>query len=386
MKKKMGILGGLVMAAVVTGYSVAGTYAKYISAFDMADEARVAKWSFNDTATREVDLFQSSYTYGDNGIVVASKDADKVVAPGTEGEYVYNIEGTAETNYKVTTNVKIINRIALVADYRKDYNPAEPWDDGNAETYYNPIEFSFDGGATWVKAETPVVENGKFVGFSLEGNVVDGTVYPANYELTGDTAVKGSIKWRWTFSTSDENDVLDTVLAHNVENWNLNMTANVGVVVEQTQDAPTYVEGATTKAPVVFTSGIASEANEAADVFGYVAANSKDVVFNGRKLSGTIKATTNAYTERYMGKAATGYYYPLTIKADVTEVTGITIKDTWATEDHDSVYSVEKGNWNGELSLIIGLKKNTDKKEIIVTYADGTTEEVSIDLTELVFE
>ena len=44
MKKKIAVLGTLLMAVVITGYSVSGTYAKYVSEIDIEDEARVAKW------------------------------------------------------------------------------------------------------------------------------------------------------------------------------------------------------------------------------------------------------------------------------------------------------------------------------------------------------
>ena len=44
MKKRTMAVGGLLLAVAMTSYSVAGTYAKYTSKIDLADEARIAKW------------------------------------------------------------------------------------------------------------------------------------------------------------------------------------------------------------------------------------------------------------------------------------------------------------------------------------------------------
>lgn len=106
MKKRGTILGGLLLAVVVTGYSVAGTYAKYISALDVTDSARVAKWNIDleNGDLKSFNLFKDNYTD-------ASAD-ENIVAPGTSGKYEFvlaaNTSATTndtEVNYKFSFDV-----------------------------------------------------------------------------------------------------------------------------------------------------------------------------------------------------------------------------------------------------------------------------------------
>lgn len=95
MKKKGTILAGLLLATIVTGYSVAGTYAKYVSAIDVTDSARVAKWNIdlaNDATLQSFSLFDKDYT--------DARADEKIVAPGTSGKY----EFTLAANNSETTN------------------------------------------------------------------------------------------------------------------------------------------------------------------------------------------------------------------------------------------------------------------------------------------
>lgn len=119
MKKKTMAFGGLLMAVAMTGYSVSGTYAKYISQVDLVDEARVAKWELNATDKNNnkigetIDLFASSYT-NDGKTYVSSLNCsttgegenaktvcDKVVAPGTKGDYTAKLTGKMETRFQL---------------------------------------------------------------------------------------------------------------------------------------------------------------------------------------------------------------------------------------------------------------------------------------------
>lgn len=388
MKKKMGLLGGLLMAVVVTAYSVAGTYAKYISTFDMADEARVAKWNFNDKAEHTVDLFQASYT-NENGIYVATSDTSKVIAPGTEGLYEYRIEGTAETNYKVTKNIKIVNKVVLATEKGS-------WNEGTL--LYNPVVFKVtdrEGNETTLTAPAKVeydANNDPYIVYEVA--VADTTVYAANTTLTE----PGSISWAWGFETGTENalgtysnDSLDTTLGERIaaslekgETGRYNITATVGITVEQTTEAPTT---GTTKAPV-YMNTFADDAY-VVDTLGIAKDSYSKVVFNGTALNGTIYSSINDKADAQMGRAASGYYYPLSIKVDPKEISKVTIKDTWYDpavqkypdnpdanyeangKVHNSVYDIDE-NGDGELPLIYGLKENVDLVYVL-EYRDGTT-------------
>lgn len=183
--KKMGILAVLVMLVAVTFNAVGGTYAKYVSAFDLADEARVAQWKFDFTGTDEdtttagiqMDLFKDSYQGSEAGTdVVSSESGIKVVAPGTFGEYTFKLAGNAETNYTVTVGAEIENEIV----------------DGD----YNPIFFRLDNG-DWMNSDDFETE--------LE-SLYSGKVFGAN---TGfDKTHK--IEWVWAFDTASDADSTKT--------------------------------------------------------------------------------------------------------------------------------------------------------------------------------
>lgn len=128
MKKKMTVLAGLLMAVVVTGYSVSGTYAKYISQVDLTDEARVARWELVATngnnevleATNTIDLFANSYHFNGKQYVKAINDTDRLIAPGTAGTYTLNLDGYMETAYFL--NFKVNSTQDPVVYYTVDGN------------------------------------------------------------------------------------------------------------------------------------------------------------------------------------------------------------------------------------------------------------------------
>ena len=95
---KMFAIAALLVAVAVTSYSVSGTYAKYTTTLaEQTDSARVAKWEFNQTQNI-ANLFKASYDSDVNAPV-------DVVAPGTSGEYSFNLSGVTETNYTLVANV-----------------------------------------------------------------------------------------------------------------------------------------------------------------------------------------------------------------------------------------------------------------------------------------
>ena len=77
----MGILGGLLMAVVVTGYSVAGTYAKYTSSLDFADEARVATWGFKLNGKTPEEAVKQAQIVINLWIETALEDGEEIPKP-----------------------------------------------------------------------------------------------------------------------------------------------------------------------------------------------------------------------------------------------------------------------------------------------------------------
>lgn len=228
MTKKITFLGALLVAIVVTSYSVSGTYAKYVSKIDLADEARVAKWDITGpTSSTNIDLFKSSYEYSSNGIVVKALDDKDVVAPGTSGQYSFQLSGSVETNHKITITATGENKVVLTKT-----TTTEPTDGSDpvttTTTDYDPLKFCVKAGndsdgCTWADFATLKSELGKL--YSGEGKVyapgaVDNTEY--------------TIFWKWDFNGDDAKD---TELGKNSSSHSVDLKINI--TAEQTQDAAT---------------------------------------------------------------------------------------------------------------------------------------------------
>lgn len=213
MKKKMGILVGLLMATVVTGYSVGGTYAKYTSTLDFTDTARVAQWQLQaqdaatSTVTDKLNLFSDSYSVNEKGLYVKSIDDGKVVAPGTKGEYQINFAGNMEVRYMLN--------IQLTSEKEPGTNYAFKTDAGTVTGWYDPIVYKvtlFDG----AKGETYLTATGSFDEV-VEAIEVYNTVTQTEYE-PGRLNLSLKIEWSWDAEneidglTREQVDSLDTLI------------------------------------------------------------------------------------------------------------------------------------------------------------------------------
>lgn len=259
MNKKMSVLGILLMAVVVTSYSVSGTYAKYVSDVSVADEARVAKWQIGlaKDSMQTMDLFKSSYTYGENGVVVkalndANAKTNKLVAPGTKGQYTFALTGIVETNYTIDVAIvdeKTGNTVVLT---EQELNPESATND----VAYNPLKFYLSSDST---VNIDDVANDDLLTFEQlktaltnlykdeAGNKI---VYkPGKVSKTNTTQ---TIYWKWDFSTGTENDKLDTKLGQAIAADVTSKTVKLGlkITAEQTNEKATTVE-TTPEPPVV---------------------------------------------------------------------------------------------------------------------------------------
>lgn len=228
MKKKLTVLGTLLLAVVISGYSVSGTYAKYTSSIDLADEARVAKWDIKmgQDSMNTLNLFESSYFYGDDDHLTVQSIANAegkradVVAPGTHGQYTFALQGEIETNYTIDLTATGKNTVVLKDDAGNiTYNPMRFYLDTNDSLKFNEINGWYD-----------------FQGLLDALNALysaDGTVYgPGTVDNTSYT-----IYWKWDFETSAAANELDTILgqtsAEHIISLDINITA------EQTQEKAT---------------------------------------------------------------------------------------------------------------------------------------------------
>ena len=201
--KKIATLLLLVIVAVGS-YFVAGTYAKYTSEIAGSDDASVAKWAWEingDTFESASDV-TNGYTFDlFDTIKEADLSADEtdvdtdLIAPGTGGSF----------------DIEIINNSEVNATYAIAFT--------ETNTSGIPIEYSTDGGSTWVSSVSSV--NAAATNIAMNGG--------------SDTV---TVQWRWAFTgaqssnyTSTQTDATDTDLgfAANTSAPNVEVTATVTV-------------------------------------------------------------------------------------------------------------------------------------------------------------
>lgn len=366
MKKKTIAFGGLLLAVAITGYSVSGTYAKYISNVGFTDTARVAKWDFkldskdvSKTSNYDINLFEDSYLVTGSTTakkVVSSEPGIKVVAPGTEGVYSFGVTGTAETNYTVSMNVSIDNEIKVTS----------------GKTTYNPIMFSIDGGKTWMTDDK--------LKAALEKLYNPNTVYPANYALETNTA----IQWKWDFEGDKTNNALDTELAR----LQKSITISVDFTVTQSDKAASKTIVTNTMVPILTKNVAASELAEFKRN-GYDATKVADVKFNGKTLTGSIDLNDSDKLKAYFGNdaTATGYYYPVALTGLNT---GTKVYFGRAVKKEVTLTDADKGRVDFLFSIYPD-EKDANKiipiKIVVGTDAKGKeiTKDITIDYSKLVF-
>lgn len=176
-KKIVVILIALLMIPMF--FSIQGTFAKYKSTVKNTDNARVAKWNVNVDTT--IDLFKDSYITG-----VKSLNNDKVVAPGTEGEYTFTISGAPETNYKLSLDAVGKDDIGRIL---YDFDDMCPTTDIDMLALCILSTFSTD------------------------------VVYPANQPVDYDTEsgeqMTHTIRWRWLYEEGEDKDLIDSLKGKN---------------------------------------------------------------------------------------------------------------------------------------------------------------------------
>lgn len=167
MKKKMTVLCGLLMAVVITAYSVSGTYAKYTSSMETTDSARVARWSINVGEAKTLNLFKA--TYGAGNEIASANGTDLVVAPGASGQVDIALSGTAEVAYKLAVTATVVNNVI--------------YDNAGG---VSPIKFSLDG-TNWFE----------YTDLSTKLSTELGAkTYNANESLDGK---KVTLYWAWAY-------------------------------------------------------------------------------------------------------------------------------------------------------------------------------------------
>lgn len=218
MKKRTMVLGGLIAAVAITGYSVSGTYAKYISEVGVTDQARVAQWFLNEE--NDAALFGEMYG-ADGKIVEAASSAivkssinntiSNVIAPGTKGEYAFKLSGTSEVNYELSSVISANNTVKYPVTNTDDISGLSSKNLLDATNCYSPLRFKLYEGENSasgtlvtlaeVNGRTDTLEAVvKYLGDEVYG--ASGTV--KKYEA-GAAALKAyTITWEWAYTNIPE--------------------------------------------------------------------------------------------------------------------------------------------------------------------------------------
>lgn len=228
------IAGGLLVLVMVTSCFVGGTFAKYTTAADAEESARVAKFGVEVSISGEA--FETSYAADDQSTsitrTVVSGSGDKLAGPGTEDEnaVTFTIKGKPETAVQVQVGMNDVQDIVLNKGVYRDYTKA-PYD-GTFEllTDYHPIAFYLKKGDQVVVAGTLDDINGylrsEYVSGDYEANTDLGAApcSKGGYTTSGgigssastDTTGVYTLYWHWVYTHDNQfftgGDAADTLL------------------------------------------------------------------------------------------------------------------------------------------------------------------------------
>lgn len=203
--KMMRTASVLLVLTLLTVCVISGTFAKYTTSVSANDEARVAKWGFNQTSIELNDLFKDAY----DGTVDSSDNAD-VIAPGTSGSDTFAFTyGGAGTAPEVSYTFAISTDGSTIAQDIKD----------NAN-----IQWKLDSGewGTWDDLLAGI-EN-------LSGDTTGTKTYAPNTLPEAFNAVGANthtISWQWVYNTSDPADVNDTAMGNKAALDQVNLVISI---------------------------------------------------------------------------------------------------------------------------------------------------------------
>lgn len=208
------IIGLLLLLVAVIGFG-GYTLSKYLTSQPANGTANVAKWGFTIDADA-TNLFGESYKWDGTNSVVGTGDTitvkadtaeQNVVAPGATGSMTIGLNGKSEVRAKLTLKLEG-NDVNLAYDTNENYAPIK-WT--LKKTVGDVVTTVLDGKSFAELQNKLAVEEQ-----TIEVNTESNTTY--------------TIEWKWDFSTSAENDKLDTVLGMIANGSSTNAAVN-GVTV-----------------------------------------------------------------------------------------------------------------------------------------------------------
>lgn len=202
----------LLVAVMLTTCAISGTFAKYVTADDSTDSARVAQWGVNVVASGD-DMFNNEYTNTTNGVTVSSFADAKVVAPGTNNTefdadgLTFAITGQPEVAVSIDFNFEVGSDIYLTeGEYLNDTTGGSATDtyDFTGEGDYYPVVFTLTKDGTEVASGNLAAIKEYFDDATDDStNIPAKTVLDTTYVLT----------WKWEFGDS-ANNLKDTTLGN----------------------------------------------------------------------------------------------------------------------------------------------------------------------------
>lgn len=354
MKKKMTVVGGLLMAVVLTGYSVAGTYAKYIDTASVSDSATVAAWNLTANATQTKNLFDTT----ENNATV-----NKRVAPGGANttDFTVGVTGDAEVTYDVDVKIAVENNAMLeltdeikASGITAEFMAKYPLLFANigGKDYYTPVQFTVSG----TKADDSSAVN-------VTTNKVDALQTAIN-DIVGTNGGTVTLGWSWAFEQATDTaifDYLDTTLAKQASDKTIQITASA---------TATQTTGENVKVnDVEIVKATAKDVAEAKTAFSaFNEADIAGVKLVGNKLTGSISENT-ALNDQFSSNTndQTGYYYLLVVKG--TANTSFTVKNNGI-----NVTKTQTIGADGQEELLLALSNAEGaNKTIEITMAGNTT-------------
>lgn len=232
MKKNvmMRVASALLVAVLLSTCAISGTFAKYVTAKEATDTARVAKWGVAIDVTN-YSVFTNKYTKDDKTATftgdysVESKAGDDVLAPGTKGTFAgIKITGTPEVAVEVAVKAKSVDVSSnwIVED-----------------KFYCPITITV--GTTTVCGLNYTTEA------DFEGAIADAlAAQTAQYAPNTDLSKLSSplnISWAWAFQNAtgtaiNQTDAYDTALGNKAaaaKNAGENLTISIVAEISVTQ-------------------------------------------------------------------------------------------------------------------------------------------------------
>ena len=200
------LASGLLVLCLMTTCVIGATLAKYTTAKDTQDSARVAKWGVrisaaaNSAFKTEYDKDDDSYTKGAVTVKSSSTPADKVVAPGTSGSAAqFSISGTPEVAVRLSFAMTVVNEVKLTAGTYTNTDGATVTLAGD----YMPVKFTLSDGSTDLATGTL----GQIADY-LNTHPVD---YAPGTNLST-TVPTYTLSWAWAFNVSTDADKADSIL------------------------------------------------------------------------------------------------------------------------------------------------------------------------------